>query len=116
MVGSISYYDENKIFYYPPFQDTIFSIDENRVIPEFIINRGQYAVNPEDVDDLAKRREALANGTVIYNFAIYDNRLFLFCGNKNESLMVMYNLSTKESKQVKKLIMTSTISISDLVI
>jgi hypothetical protein len=92
----------NKIFYYPPLQDTIFSIDENGVMPEFIINRGQYAVNPEDVDGLQKRRDAVARGIVIHGFAFYDRQLFLYCGNKNKPLMIMYNLSTKESKQVEK--------------
>jgi tricorn protease-like protein len=92
----------DKIYYYPPLQDTIFSIDENGVIPEFIINRGQYAVNPEDVDDLAKYRDALANGVVIYDFAIHNNRLFLYYGNKKKPFMVMYDLSTKELKQVDK--------------
>jgi hypothetical protein len=92
----------NKIFYYPPLQDTIFSIDENRIVPEFIINRGQYAVNPEDVDGLTKRKEAVAKGIIIYDFAIYDNRLFLHYGNKNQPLMIMYNLLTKELKQVEK--------------
>jgi hypothetical protein len=93
---------ENKIFFYPPLQDTIFSIDENRVIPEFIINRGQYAVNPEDVDGLTKQKDAVARGIIIYNFTIYDNQLFLYCGNKNKPFMVTYNLSTKELKQVDK--------------
>jgi hypothetical protein len=93
---------ENKIYYYPPLQDTIFSIDENGVIPEFIINRGQYAVNPEDVDDLTKYNDAVANGMIIHTFAIHNNRLFLYCGNKNKPLMVMYSLSTKELQQVEK--------------
>ncbi|MDR0603704.1 MAG: 6-bladed beta-propeller [Bacteroidales bacterium] len=93
---------ENKIFYYPPLQDTIFSVDENGVIPEFIINRGQYAVNPEDVDGLAKQKDAVAKGIIIHGFAIYDNRLFLYYGNKNKPLMVMYNLSTKELKRIEK--------------
>jgi hypothetical protein len=93
---------ENKIFYYPPLQDTIFSIDENRVIPEFIINRGQYAVNPEDVDGLTKQKDAVARGVIIYDFTICDNRLFLYYGNKNQPFMVMYNLSTKEVKQIEK--------------
>ncbi|MDR3245379.1 MAG: 6-bladed beta-propeller [Prevotellaceae bacterium] len=98
---------KDKIFFYPPLQDTIFSIDmkEEKITPEIVINRGRHAVYPADLDDATERKLAYEKGLFIKTFTINDKWLILHCEyEKNPKVVFMYNFSTKELKRVSKII------------
>jgi hypothetical protein len=96
---------KDKILYYPPFQDTIFAVAENetKIVPEFILNKGKYAISTDDVGDLESQRKAYERGIVIRHFEINDKWLILYCGS-NDVEMYFYNLSTKEITHVSEIV------------
>lgn len=96
---------KDKILYYPPFQDTVFSIIENgtKIMPEFIFHRGKYAISIDEISDLEAHRKAYEKGIVIYNFEINDKWMILYCGT-NEIEMYFYNLSSGELKHVSEIV------------
>ncbi|MDR1897749.1 MAG: 6-bladed beta-propeller [Prevotellaceae bacterium] len=95
---------KDEVLYYPPFQDTVFSIGEEKTIPKFIFNRGKYAISVNEIDDLEKRRIAYQKGIVIHNFEINDSQMLLHCEQNGNIGIYIYNLSTKELVNTSKII------------
>jgi hypothetical protein len=98
---------KDKIFFYPPLQDTIFSVDasKEKIVPEFIINRGKHAVYPTDLDETNERRLAYERGLFINKFTLNDKWLILHCEyHENYNVVFMYNFLTKELKRVSNII------------
>lgn len=94
---------KDKVFFYPPFQDTIFSISGEKMNAEFVLNRGKYAIDFEDVDELSKMQSAYEKGIVVNNFHINDKCLLLSCSKNNILGLYIYNLSTKKLIHTPKL-------------
>jgi hypothetical protein len=94
----------DKIFVYLPLQDTIFSVSEENLKTEIIINRGKHAVYPENMDSGDERRIANKKGLFINKFTLNDKWLFLYCTYVDAYNVFMYNFDTEELKCVSKII------------
>ncbi|MDR0559366.1 MAG: 6-bladed beta-propeller [Prevotellaceae bacterium] len=86
----------DRYFYCPPLQDTIFSVYEDKIVPEYVLFKGKYSISVEDVADLEKRRSAYQRGLVVGNFAVNDRWLFVQCKRNNEMELYFYDLKTKK--------------------
>jgi hypothetical protein len=95
---------KDKIFIYPPLQDTIFSVCKDNLNVEFVINSGEHAIYPEKMDSKEERRIVNEKGFAIYHFAVNDKYLILYGMYKENATMFMYDLDTKELKNVSKII------------
>jgi hypothetical protein len=96
---------KDKVFIYFPLQDTIFSVHEGNLKAEIIINRGEHAVYPENMDSKEERSIVNAKGLFINKFTLNDKWLFLYCTYRNDyNVLFMYNFDTKELKRVSEII------------
>ncbi|GHT22159.1 hypothetical protein FACS189430_03510 [Bacteroidia bacterium] len=87
---------KNQYFYYPPFQDTIYSVYQDKIVPEFVLFKGTYSISVEEVADLEMQRKAYERGLTVRHFAINDHWLFFMCRRNNNVELFLYNLATKQ--------------------
>jgi hypothetical protein len=95
---------KNKLFVYLPLQDTIFSVINENLNVELIINMGEHAIYPENMDNSEKRAIVNAKGFEIYKFTLNDKWVILHGVYKNNAILFLYNLDTKKLKNVSTII------------
>jgi hypothetical protein len=95
---------KGKLFVYFPLQDTIFSISNDNLNTEIIINRGKHAVYPENLDSKNKRQIVDEKGLFINRFTLNDRYLILFCRYRDKHVTFMYDFETEKLKNVSKII------------
>jgi hypothetical protein len=95
---------KDKIFVYLPLQDTIFSVSNETLNVELIINSGKHAIYPEDMNSREKRRIVNAIGFEIYKFTL-NSKWLIICGiYKSNTTTFLYNIETEKLKNVSKTI------------
>jgi hypothetical protein len=95
---------KDKVFVYLPLQDTIFSVSNESLNVEAVINRGEHAVYPENMDSKEERQIVNEKGLEVTKFTLNDKWLILYCRYRNKYPIFMYNFDTKELKNVSKII------------
>jgi len=82
----------NSFYYYPPFQDTIYSIQADTITPEFVIDKGKYSISISEIESLEQMRRAYQTGIVVQNFEINSHYLILHCQRNNELELYIYDI------------------------
>ena len=81
----------DKYYYYPPFQDTLYSVHIDKIVPEFVFPKGRFSISYEEMATLDRSRAARARGLTLGGFVI-DKDLIFFAGyRQNKPEMYLYD-------------------------
>jgi len=95
---------DGKYYYYPPFQDTIYSVQVDKIVPEFILPKGRYNIAMKDIETIDKYREATARGLMLDDFIINNRWLMLYCRRQYKQEMYLFDFASNKLVGVTEIV------------
>ena len=95
---------DGKYYYYPALQDTIYSVQVDKIIPEYILPKGRYSITMEDLNSLDRYNAATARGLLVYGFVIDNHRLMIDCMRQNVREMYLYDFASEKLIGVSEIV------------
>ena len=95
---------DGNYYYYPPFQDTLYSVQADKIIPKYVLPKGSFSIDIKDVETLEKRRDAFSRGISLGDFILNDHQLILHCTRQNQEKMYIYDLASKKLSGVSEIV------------
>lgn len=93
-----------KYYYYPPYQDTIYSVHVDKIIPEYVLPKGRLSIAIEDMETLEKRSAAFAKGINLETFILDDHKLILFCTRQKKYELYFYDFASKKLSGISEIV------------
>lgn len=94
----------DKYYYYPPFQDTLYSVQVDKIVPEFVFPKGKYSIDIEEMVTLEKSRSAICNGIVLNDFMMDRHQFIQYCYRQNKPEIYLYNFASGKIIGVSEII------------
>ena len=91
-------------YYYPEFQDTIYSVQVDKIVPEYILSKGRYRITMDDIETLDNWRVSLSQGLMLTNFVIDNHRLILWCRRRNNMETYLYDFSSGKLSGISEIV------------
>ncbi len=94
----------DEYYYYPQFQDTLYSVKIDKIDPRFVFPKGKYSIAIEEMATLDISRVARARGLVIFDFIINDRQIILKCYRQNNPEVYLYDFASEKLHDISKIV------------
>ncbi len=99
--GELTYNYKNKVHYWNHYNDTIFKIDSDSYKAKYILDKGDFIVNPERMSNLRNFGE-LKNYIVLRRIIECNNFVLVIYNFQNKSRMVLFDKNKKTSLEIEQ--------------
>jgi len=93
-----------KYYYYPPLQDTLYSVQVDKIVPEYIFPKGKYSIAMEEMETMEKYRAAYARGMTLNDLTMDSRQLIMYCTRKNERELYLYDFASKKLSGISEIV------------
>ena len=94
----------DKYYYYPPYQDTLYSVLINKIVPVYVFPKGKYNIAIEELATLEMSRSAKARGLRLGDFIMDDHCLIFYCNRQNNQETYLYDFTSEKLYCVSEIV------------
>ena len=94
----------NKYYYYPQFQDTLYSVEIDKINPKYVFPKGKYSIAIEEMATLDISRSARARGLMLTDFIIDYRHIILKSFRQNKQEVYLYGLASEKLHDISEMV------------